>query len=100
MRTVNITQLVSVRARRDCNGHSLNDITLLSAKDVIITGGLPRKEELERGFGEEGRQEEGKRGRAETERVRVGSERERCRSSPKKDAKIENKGKAKTIVLK
>lgn len=68
MRTVNITQLVSVRARCDCNGHSLNDITLLSAKDVIITGGLPRKEELERGFGEEGRQEEGKRGRAETER--------------------------------
>lgn len=68
MRNVNITQLVSVRARRDCNGHSLNDITLLSAKDVILTGGLPRKEELERGFGEEGRQEEGKRGRVETER--------------------------------
>lgn len=68
MRNVNITQLVSIRARCNCNGHSLNEITLLSAKDVIITGGLPRKEELERSFGEEGRQEEGKRGRVETER--------------------------------
>ena len=85
MRSVNITQLVSIRARCDCNGHSLNDIMLLSAKDVIIMGGLPRKEELERSFGEEeGRQEKGKRGRVETERVRVERKRQRCKSSHKK----------------
>ena len=85
MRSVNITQLVSIRARCDCNGHSLIDIMLLSAKDVITMGGLPRKEELERSFGEEeGRQEEGKRGRVETERVRVERKREKCKSSHKK----------------
>lgn len=69
MRNVNIIHLISIRARCDRDGHSLNDIMLLSAKDVIIMGGLPRQEGLERSFGEEeGRQEEGKRGKVETER--------------------------------
>lgn len=77
----NITQLVSIRARWDCKNHPLNDIMLLSAKDVIIGMACYGKRRWKRALEKKrkgDKQEEKNREGVRMERERG---RERCRGS-------------------